>query len=213
MTVRAARKSSTAGKLARTVAAGVISVGLVGVFALPAYATPEVEEARYYTPVQQQELTTAFAEDSSIDTQAPVAKKAEPKAVTAVADGLRAEPGTGSGGFSGKDLPAGKGASGLVAAALAQLGDAQDCTAMVERAMRAIGYSVGDVGVEGFNGFGKIVTSGSYAPGDILVWPGQPHVAIYIGNGQAVHGGYNGTTVVADYRSYGQAPAYVVRIG
>ena len=204
---------STTGRIARTVAAGVISVGLVGIFAFPAYATPEVEEARFYTPVQQ-ELTTADAEVAMFDAQAPVAKKAEPQAVLAAEvsdenENSTAEP---KDALGGKDLPAGKGAPGLIAAALAQVGDAQDCTALVERALRAIGYSVGDAGVEGFNGFGEVITSGAYAPGDILVWPGQPHVAIYIGNGQAVHGGYNGSTVVADYRSMGQTPAYVVRL-
>jgi cell wall-associated NlpC family hydrolase len=200
-------------RVIRMVGAGVVSVGMVGVFALPAYATPETEELRFYSPVQ--ELTTAnsdgdialsgpSAELVPVETPAPAPQEEEGDAAAAAAQ-LAA--------FSGADLPAGAGASGLVNAALAQLGWGQDCTAMVENAMRAIGYPVGDVGVTGFDGYGSIVTSGGYAPGDILVWPGQPHVAIYIGNGQAVHGGFNGTTLVASYRSMGAEPAYVVRIG
>lgn len=185
--------------------AGVISAGMVGIFAFPAYATPEVEELRYYSPVQQ--LTTEDAE-GSVALQGPSAQlePVAPIEAEAPAAGQDAS-------FSGQDLPAGKGASGLVNAALAQLGWGQDCTAMVENALRAIGYSVGDVGVTGFDGYGTVVRSGGYAPGDILVWPGQPHVAIYIGNGQAVHGGFNGTTVVDSYRSMDAEPAYVVRVG
>lgn len=189
------------------VGVSVASFGMASVFAFPAYATPEVEEFQYYTPVQQ--LTTADA-DGSLGLQGPKAELAptpEPEPATQTASA------TAAAGFSGADLPAGSGASGLVAAALAQQGQAQDCTAMVERALRAIGYSVGNVGVTGFDGYGKVVRSGAYAPGDIMVWPGHPHVAIYIGNGMAVHGGYNGSTVVAGYKSYGQVPAYVVRVG
>lgn len=188
------------------VGVGAASIGLVGVFAFPAYATPEVEELQYATPVQQ--ITTADAE-GSLDLQNPSAELEPAPAPEPVTRNTQQQ----TAGFSGSDLPAGAGASGLVAAALAQQGQAQDCTAMVERALRAIGYSVGNVGVTGFDGYGTVIRSGSYAPGDIMVWPGQPHVAIYVGNGMAVHGGYNGSTVVAHYTSYGSAPAYVVRVG
>lgn len=198
------------------VSAGVISAGLVGVFAFPAYAAPQTEELRFITSGQQQ-LTAADAEATVQTAVSKASKKPEPvEAVTVTTnDGTQQAAEPQKSNYGGKDLPAGKGAAGLVAAALAQVGDNQDCTAMVERAMRAIGYSVGDLGTlaSQWAAYGHIVNSGGYAPGDILVWEGQ-HVAIYIGNGQAVHGGWNGTTVVAGTTIWGsQSPTSVVRVG
>ena len=83
--------------------------------------------------------------------------------------------------------------SSLLAAARSQIGLAQDCTALVENALRALGYSVGDLGPLGFAGLGVNVPVSEAQPGDILVRGG--HVAVYAGGGVAVHGGFNGTTV------------------
>lgn len=90
--------------------------------------------------------------------------------------------------------PAAYGAT-LIDAAESQLGQNQDCTALVERALRAIGVGIGDVGPMGFAGLGTQVSPADAQPGDIMMRNG--HVAIYLGNGMAVHGGYNGTTVNA----------------
>lgn len=87
----------------------------------------------------------------------------------------------------------GNGSAGLLWAARAQLGIAQDCTAMVENALRALGYGVGDLGPMGFAGYGYQVSPDQAQPGDIMMRGG--HVAIYAGNGVAVHGGFNGSTV------------------
>lgn len=81
----------------------------------------------------------------------------------------------------------------LLAAARAQLGTWQDCTALVEKSLRTLGYSVGDLGPMGFGSFGTIVAAADAQPGDIMMRWG--HVAIYAGDGIAVQGGYNGTTV------------------
>ncbi|MBN9613588.1 MAG: C40 family peptidase [Actinobacteria bacterium] len=196
------------------VGAGVISVGLVGTFALPAYAAQEEPtDDLPFTYSSPQQLVAAEA-DGSVQAQLP---KAQKKAVISTASTLQTNSvdGQPQQGMGGKDLPAGKGAAGLVAAALAQVGDFQDCTAMVERALRAIGYPVGDLGtqVAEYAPYGKVLTAGAYAPGDILIWPGA-HVAIYIGNGRVVHGGWTGgTTAIAGLQTIHGLPSVVVRVG
>ncbi|PPB47907.1 hypothetical protein C4K88_15645 [Arthrobacter pityocampae] len=79
-------------------------------------------------------------------------------------------------------------AAGLVGSAYAQIGVAQDCTAMVEKALRSVGKSVGDLAPGQFYQFGDAV--GSPAAGDLVITGG--HVAIYVGNGQVISGGLNG---------------------
>ena len=81
----------------------------------------------------------------------------------------------------------------LLEAARGQLGIYQDCTALVENALRAIGYSVGDMSPMGFSSFGFQVSPADAQPGDIMMRGG--HVSIYSGDGLAVHGGFNGSTV------------------
>ena len=68
------------------------------------------------------------------------------------------------------------------------MGATQDCTILVEVALRSIGKSVGDLAPEQFYQYGTVV--GSPAPGDLVIRPG--HVAIYVGNGQVISSGMNG---------------------
>lgn len=79
--------------------------------------------------------------------------------------------------------------SAMVAAAYAQLGMTQDCTALVEKALGAAGIPVGDLAPMQFMGYGKVV--GTAQPGDMVVQSG--HVGIYVGNGQVLSSGMNGT--------------------
>jgi cell wall-associated NlpC family hydrolase len=86
------------------------------------------------------------------------------------------------------------GNAGLLGAAMAQLGTYQDCTSLVENSLRAIGYSVPDLGPMGFAGYGARVDPSQVQPGDIMMRGG--HVSIYAGNGSAVHGGWRGSVVL-----------------
>lgn len=83
----------------------------------------------------------------------------------------------------------------LLNAAMSRVGTFEDCTALVENSLRYLGYGVGDLGPMQFYGYGVVVDPSSVRAGDIMMRPG--HVAIYAGNGMAVHGGFgwdNGVT-------------------
>ncbi|WP_205547997.1 NlpC/P60 family protein [Leucobacter sp. wl10] len=212
--------------------AATLSLGLVGTFSIPAYAlAPEPEGAPDGVATSQTLQTVSF-EETALPLTAPEGevgaeilaqeqKAAEEKAAAERAakqqreQAAAAQPPQGGGAAPGQDVPAGAGAQGIVNAALAQLGQYQDCTRLIERALQAIGIPAGDLGTQVAEHTalgGVLVTDGSYAPGDVLVWPGQ-HTAIYLGNGQAVHSGWGGNqTVIATYASPSATP-YVVRFG
>lgn len=101
-------------------------------------------------------------------------------------------------------MPSGVGGA-LVGSAYAQLGIAQDCTRMVENALGSIGIITGDIAPEHFYRYGSVV--GDPQPGDLMIRPG--HVAIYVGNGMAISGGFNGMNTVLHPASYLAGSTYV----
>lgn len=76
-------------------------------------------------------------------------------------------------------------------AALAQVGVYQDCTMLVTNALAAIGINFHGAPAA-YLSLGQLTDTP--VPGDICVYQG--HVALYIGNGQAVHGGWLGNQTV-----------------
>lgn len=76
-------------------------------------------------------------------------------------------------------------------AAIAQIGVTQDCTMLVTNSLRAVGINFHGAPYK-YLSLGP--TTNNPVPGDIIVYQG--HVAIYIGNGRAIHGGWNGHTTV-----------------
>lgn len=87
----------------------------------------------------------------------------------------------------------------IAQAALAQVGRKQDCTMLVTNALRAVGiYHHGSPA--SYMSLGHIVSYSEAKAGDIVYYSnggtGVPHVAVYIGGGKAVHGGWHGSTVV-----------------
>lgn len=90
-------------------------------------------------------------------------------------------------------------------AALAQLGRYQDCTMLVTNSLKAVGIDFHGAPAA-YLSLGQITNDP--VPGDIIVYSG--HVAIYIGNGQAVHGGWMGNqTVVSTVSCTNPFIAYV----
>ncbi len=103
--------------------------------------------------------------------------------------------------------PAGSLGGAILASAYSQLGVQQDCTAMVEKALRSVGKSVGDLAPGQFYQYGSTV--GAPAPGDLVITAG--HVGVYAGDGQVVSGGVDGYKTEVHSMSW-LAGASVVRV-
>mgnify|MGYP000977534192 CR=1 FL=1 len=199
----------------RMIGAGLISATLVGVFAMPAYASTEGSDGSVAQAEEAfaQALTTSALPEINVPDQLPSAEEQPaPVVVAAAAAGAKAATPYGA-------LPAGVGSSGIVNAAMAQIGMDKDCTDVAQDALAAVGLVTSrfdggyDMGVGSFASLGTVYafSPDGLAPGDILVYPGIPHVAIYAGGGQVVHGGWHPTTL-AGFVSNGVYPDYVVRV-
>jgi LysM repeat protein len=95
--------------------------------------------------------------------------------------------------------------SAILASAYSQLGVQQDCTAMVEKALRSAGKSVGDLAPGQFFQYGSVV--GTPAPGDLVITAG--HVGVFAGNGQVVSGGVDGFKTQVHSISWLQGASFV----
>ncbi|MGN1344851.1 MAG: NlpC/P60 family protein [Traorella sp.] len=92
-----------------------------------------------------------------------------------------------------------KGASYIVNAAYAQLGEAQDCTRLVSDSLAAAGIYFHGWPIEYF-ALGYEVSYSQAKPGDLIYYAngggGLAHIAVYVGNGMSIHGGWHGSTVL-----------------
>ncbi|QHK21655.1 hypothetical protein GU243_20380 [Pseudarthrobacter psychrotolerans] len=105
----------------------------------------------------------------------------------------------------------GKGAA-ILSAAYAQLGVSQDCTMLVTNALAAVGINYHGWPA-GYLSLGKTVSAAEAQPGDLIYYAdggaGMAHIAVYAGNGQAVHGGYNGNQTVVSSANVGSGPVFI----
>ena len=104
-----------------------------------------------------------------------------------------------------------KGAA-IYQAALAQLGTFQDCTLLVTNALKAVGINFHDWPA-GYMSLGTVVPASQAQPGDLVYYAngglGFAHIAVYAGNGQAIHGGWNGNQTVLNTANLGSGPVYI----
>ena len=100
----------------------------------------------------------------------------------------------------------------IASAALAQIGVAQDCTALASNSLAAAGINFHDWPA-GYLSLGRTVSQGEAQPGDLIYYAdggmGMAHIAVYIGNGQAVHGGWGGGTTAIFSVNVGSGPVFI----
>ena len=91
----------------------------------------------------------------------------------------------------------------------------QDCTRLVSNALAAAGITFHDWPA-GYLSLGRTVSARVAVPGDLIYYAdggmGMAHIAVYIGNGQAVHGGFNGNSTVIAPAELGSGGVYI-RVG
>jgi cell wall-associated NlpC family hydrolase len=112
-------------------------------------------------------------------------------------------------------LMAGTLGAAIAAAALAQLGRRQDCTMLVTNSLAAVGITHHGWPIS-YTALGTRVPAGQEQPGDLIYYVnggmGVAHVAVYVGNGLAVHGGWEGFKTVTFKANVGSGPVFI-RVG
>lgn len=103
----------------------------------------------------------------------------------------------------------------IAAAAYAQLGVGQDCTALATNSLAAAGINYHGWPA-GYLSLGRTVSASAALPGDLAYYAnggsGLAHIAVYVGGGKAVHGGWNGGTTSLQSVNVGSGPVFI-RVG
>lgn len=103
-------------------------------------------------------------------------------------------------------------AAAIYQAAMAQLGRIQDCTMLVTNSLKAVGINFHDWPA-GYMSLGTVVPASQAQPGDLVYYAngglGFAHIAVYAGNGQAIHGGWNGNQTVVNSVNVGSGPVFI----
>ncbi|WP_260980174.1 NlpC/P60 family protein [Agrococcus jejuensis] len=237
-----ASRTSRATHLRRIGVAGV-AVALVMPLALPAFASTqgETQEPGFAAQAADSQSVTATSTAGSPEQEAerqelyattPAELASLQAELQAQADAAAAEQaaadeaaaqqeaaanaGTGSSAATSTAVSVGAGGSTIASAALAQIGEIQDCTKLVADSLAAVGIAY--TGMGNLFNLGPTIPASQATPGDIIYYSnggfGSAHVAVYIGNGQAVHGGWNGNqTVVAGATIPGASAPVFIDVG
>ena len=166
-------------------------------------------------------IAISYEKPAVTTTPAPVVEAPKPvvKVQDATATATRAG-GTelGVSGGVAAQAPAGIGSGAgatIAAAAYAQIGVAQDCTDLATNALAAAGIHYHGWPA-GYLSLGRTVSAAEARPGDLAYYQnggvGMAHIAVYVGNGMAVHGGWNGGTTALYSVNVGSGPVFI-RVG
>lgn len=223
----AADEGSTSTPTSRTtsirrIGVAGVAVALVMPLALPAFAGAQAESQ------QLGFAATAAGSPSATDTSTAglPEQEAERQALHATTPAeleqmradLQAQADAEAAGSAtiGTVASIGAGGAAIAAAALAQVGDIQDCTRLVEDSLAAVG--IGYTAMGDLFTLGPTIPAAQASPGDLVYYAdggfGAAHVAVAIGDGLAVHGGWNGNqTVISGVDIPGGSAPVVIDIG
>ena len=170
--------------------------------AKPAAATSKVETPAVAPKAEVKKETPAVAPKAEVKKETPVATAAPTVA---------AKPAAPAAAATTQAASSNKGAA-IYQAALAQLGRYQDCTMLVTNALKAVGINFHDWPA-GYMSLGTVVPASQAQPGDLVYYAngglGVAHIAVYAGNGQAVHGGWLGNQTALNSANVGSGAVYI----
>ena len=177
-------------------------------------ATPAKAETKAVETKKEEAPKAEVKKEAPVATPA-VAKAAEkPAATPAVATAaptVTAKTQAPAAAATTQAASSNKGAA-IYQAALAQLGTFQDCTMLVTNALKAVGINFHDWPA-GYMSLGTVVPASQAQPGDLVYYAnggmGAAHIGVYAGNGQAIHGGWNGNQTVINTANLGSGPVYI----
>lgn len=83
---------------------------------------------------------------------------------------------------------------------------------LVTNALKSVGINYHDWPA-GYMNLGAIVSASEAQPGDLIYYAnggmGVAHIAVYAGNGQAIHGGWLGNQTVVNSADIGSGAVYI----
>ena len=174
-------------------------------------ATPATISAASTIAISYEKPAVTTSPAPVVEAPKPVVKVQEtPTANTANTASTK----VGAAGTAAPAVASGMGAT-IAAAAYAQIGVSQDCTALATNALAAAGINYHGWPA-GYLSLGRTVSAAEAQPGDLAYYQnggaGMAHIAVYVGNGMAVHGGWNGGTTSLQTVNVGSGPVFI-RVG
>ena len=212
----AAPKATPAVAQAAPVQAAPVQAAPVAQAAPAVKAAPAAPAAKVAAPAAQTKAAAAPAakaaapatQTKAAATPAPAAKAAAPATQTKAATpapAAQTKP-------AATTTPSGSKNAAIYQAALAQVGRYQDCTMLVTNALKSVGINYHDWPA-GYMKLGTQVSASQAQAGDLIYYAnggtGLAHIAVYAGNGQAVHGGWLGNQTVVNTANVGSGPVYI----
>ncbi|MCB5290952.1 NlpC/P60 family protein [Arthrobacter sp. SO3] len=183
-------------------------------------STLEVQSASPATISAASTIAISYEKPAVTTSPAPVVEAPKPVVkvqetpAAAPAAGTKAGATTATAATPALAVASGMGAT-IAAAAYAQIGISQDCTALATNALAAAGINYHGWPA-GYLSLGRTVSAAEARSGDLAYYAnggsGMAHIAVYVGNGMAVHGGWNGGTTSLQTVNVGSGPVFI-RVG